>query len=208
MQYEKNGLDLSIDFMNLERLRQVETALNRYLKSRTMAPKDSSSADTLTHYCQEIFTLIDDVYGDGAHEQLFGSEISYTEVVDVYEAIVNGLGDVRVQLAQNQLAMAQAQAERRTRVEALETEYARIAAENKAALEADEARINAELQKAQEELDKYAARQVHDTSVPFSDMSSRPKVPLAVAPQETVEARYINDTEPHIYPAGMPLPTL
>lgn len=182
MTFEKNGIDLSINFMSINQLGRVETALNRYLDSHTAALQSASSAGTLLHYCQEIFEFIDEVYGSGTHEQIFGTETDYSDVVSVYETIVNGLGEVRVQLAESQLSIVKAQADRRARTEALEAEYEQIKEANKAALEADKAKLDALRAEMQKEQEERAAQQNHDTSVPYSDRSGRPRVPLAVQP--------------------------
>lgn len=178
MKLERNGIDLSLNYGKPSVIDRVGT-INKWLQTeqaKNPPPEMASAGDTLRHSTRQVVMAINMIYAD-THgpdicDKIFvDGEADGNEVVDLYLAIVGGIGQSREEATAARLASAQAIKARRERIAAMKEQIKALEAEN-----ADE--IKADVEEAKAEL--RALREKPDTSVPYSDMSQRPRVPLAV----------------------------
>lgn len=197
MKLERNGIDLSLDFGYISVLERVENANSNYMKNQRPAPEGLSVAETFMHYCNEIFVAINEIYapthGPDICSAIFNDPqgVNYNTVVDVYKTIISGMGEQQELMAERNLAMARSNTERALRSREIKAEIKNLNEQSKAMVKEDKLRAQKEL-----EAEMIAQR---DTSVPYSDISQMPKIPLAVAPALTGPADYATGTPNALY---------
>lgn len=99
-----NGVDLTLDMFDRDTLKKVNAA-GRAFQNTTNAQikngqfKDAEQAVELS--CNGVFKYFDDIFGEDTHKKMFGDEVNFRVVIEVYKAFakyakeqVNGIKDV------------------------------------------------------------------------------------------------------------------
>ena len=127
MQLERNGIDLALDYGKVSVIDKVEAANKRYQQNHRQPPASSTTTAAILHQVQEIFVPINEIYADihgpNICDRIFDmNDLDYNDVMDVYLAIISGIGEAREEQTAKRLESARKNNERLQRIKQMQDE--------------------------------------------------------------------------------------
>ena len=78
------GLELDFDIYDADQAEAFETALNRVREECARKPPDETLSGSIRRQCEAVFDFFDDLFGDGFHQEVFGTKTNLIECLSAF----------------------------------------------------------------------------------------------------------------------------
>lgn len=82
-----NGVEFDLDLMDLDIAEKVERETKK-VASEAEKAKGKSRSESIKIQCYAVFNCIDNIFGKGAHNKIFGDKVNLRDCLRVFEQLI------------------------------------------------------------------------------------------------------------------------
>ncbi|MGL5330438.1 MAG: DUF6673 family protein [Peptostreptococcaceae bacterium] len=84
-----NGVELEFDFYDADQMEILENALEEFGKKMESADRGVKQSVMIRNMCQATIDLLDEVFGEGTSNDVFGEETNFKKSMQVFKELTN-----------------------------------------------------------------------------------------------------------------------